>query len=43
MRVSALAEGWEDIEEFGIAKLDWLMKYYPLIMVFPNMIPLRGF
>lgn len=29
------AEGWEDIEDFGIAKLDWLMKYLP----FENGIP----
>ena len=29
------AEGWEDIEDFGIAKLDWLKKYLP----FENGIP----
>jgi len=29
------AEGWEDIEDFGLAKLDWLQKYLP----FSNGIP----
>lgn len=29
------AEGWEDIEDFGLAKLDWLQKYLP----FDNGIP----
>lgn len=29
------AEGWEDIEDFGLAKLDWLRKYLP----FENGIP----
>ncbi len=23
------AEGWEDIEDFGVAKLDWFKKYLP--------------
>ncbi|MDQ7051322.1 MAG: ISAs1 family transposase [Enterobacterales bacterium] len=29
------AEGWEDIEDFGVAKLDWMKKYLP----FENGIP----
>ena len=29
------AEGWEGIEDFGLAKLDWLQKYLP----FSNGIP----
>lgn len=29
------ADGWEDIEDFGLAKLDWLKKYLP----FKNGIP----
>lgn len=29
------AEGWEDIEDFGLAKLDWLRRYLP----FENGIP----
>lgn len=29
------AEGWEDIEDFGLAKLDWLQKY----LAFSNGIP----
>ncbi len=29
------AEGWEDIEDFGHARLDWLKKYFP----FENGIP----
>lgn len=29
------AEGWEDIEDFGHARLDWLKKYFP----FENSIP----
>lgn len=38
LTVSAIlsqAEGWEDIEEFGKNKLEWLRKYYP----FKNGIP----
>ncbi len=38
LTVSAIlsqAEGWEDIEEFGKNKLDWLRKHYP----FKNGIP----
>jgi len=35
------AEGWEDIEDFGVAKLDWLKSIYPLKMAYQNMTPLH--
>jgi len=35
LAVMAGAEGWEDIEEFGVSKIDWLRKYLEL----PNGIP----
>lgn len=34
------AEGWEEMEYFGHARLTWLKRFSPLKMAFPNMIRL---
>ncbi|SBO09137.1 hypothetical protein VME0621_01230 [Vibrio mediterranei] len=30
------AEGWEDIEDFGYNRLDWLRKYHPFLNGIPH-------
>ena len=36
LAVSAVVSGWEDIEDFGHDRLDWLRKYIPLEQGIPR-------
>jgi hypothetical protein len=42
LAVMAFAEGWEDIETYGLAKQAWLKSFSPCAMAYPNMMCIAG-